>query len=482
MKSGESNIERSGSSLKALDALTPQHLAATLRNDLGVADHEPMFVAVSGGLDSVVLAHLISRLTRSPTPVLLHVNHGLHADADAWRQFVERLASTLDLGFDSTRIEVVADGQGLEAAAREQRYGWLLSRCDGVLLTAHHRDDQTETLLLRLLRGAGVRGLGSIRAQSRRQGTRILRPLLNYGRNELENYARCFGLAWIDDPSNSDLRIDRNRIRHQVLAPLRRHWPHIDRAVARSAGYLQEAGELLDALGDDDLAGALAHDAASPLGEAPPVEITRLGFDSAPRIKNLLRTWICRRRLPDPPNKRLELAVQALFSSARRGHVDWPGGSLRRYRQYVYLVSESWLSHTAPLAPVTWIPDLTPDCEVALPNALGDVLSVVWQPATPQCPVIAHQTLAGRALSIATRRGAEVIKPAGHRQRRTLKNIFQQAGVPPWERERWPLIWHGDALVCVPGLVVSADYCAPTGEVGARFVPQAGVTRLSATP
>jgi tRNA(Ile)-lysidine synthase len=409
----------------------------------------------------------------------------LQPDAEHWQAFIKQLAATLGLEFDSVRINVVFRAKGIEAAARELRYGWLLARCESsaVLLTAHHSGDQSETMLLRLQRGAGVRGLAAMQGRSLQMGKRVLRPLLHVSRDELAAYAAHFHLDWIEDPSNQHLDIDRNFIRHRILAPLRQRWPHTDKAMARSIRYLREADQLLDTLGSEDLANALDRQAQTPLGESPPLNLGRIADRSASRIKNMLRVWAQRHELPSIPSKRLEWAVRSLFATTERGHVDFPGGSIRRYRQYVYLISQRWFAQMDTFADPVIVPwpliyGEASDGSAETPRTFGGWLRIQIRRAEPGQAVIREQRLAVAPLLIRRRRGGEAIKPAGRSHRRSLKNIFQENGVPPWERDRWPLVWQADELVCVPGVTVSDNFCAANGELGIVIAPDSDSIRI----
>ena len=246
-------------------------------------------IAFSGGLDSTVLLHLLADLAKHhslPALSAIHIHHGLQAAADAWPQHCQSVCDTLGVPLLIERVSV-QPGASLERAARDARYAVFsaLTQADDVLLTGQHRDDQAETLLFRLLRGAGVRGLGAMPQQRPvGQGT-LIRPLLDVARTELERYAKAHQLRWIEDPSNQDRQFSRNYLRHQVMPRLTGRWPQAQASMARSATHLREAQGLLDELAQMDLAQAsTAHD--FQWLRLPSLELAPLTAVSAGRQRN----------------------------------------------------------------------------------------------------------------------------------------------------------------------------------------------------
>lgn len=252
-----------------------QQLAARLSGS------ESLCVGLSGGCDSVVLLHLLSRLPRQGRLSAIHVHHGLSPNADAWAEFCVALCASLGLPLILRRVAVDRDsGSGLEAAAREARYQAFSAVDADCLMLAHHRGDQAETMLFNLLRGTGVVGAAGMRPERALGSLRLLRPLLAVSRSEIESYAQAHDLRWIDDESNQDISLSRNFLRHRVLTVASQHFPAAEAALAQAAANFAEAGQLLDELAEADWLVAADHETA---------RLDALRRLSLPRLKNLLR-------------------------------------------------------------------------------------------------------------------------------------------------------------------------------------------------
>ncbi|NNG62887.1 tRNA lysidine(34) synthetase TilS, partial [Pseudomonas fragi] len=260
-------------------------------------------VALSGGLDSTVLLHVLAQLrqTRSLPPLsAIHVHHGLQAAADEWPAHCQALCNALGVPLQVVHVHVQA-GASLERAAREARYQAFvtLTRAQEVLLTGQHRDDQAETLLFRLLRGAGVSGLAAMPRQRRLGEGNLCRPLLDVSRTDLEAYAREHSLGWIEDPSNQQTDFSRNYLRHEIFPLLTRRWPQAAASMARSAAHCAEAQGLLDDLARQDLQAAGAVSEFDWLG-LPSLELAPITCLSPARQRNALRYWLAAfSQLPD---------------------------------------------------------------------------------------------------------------------------------------------------------------------------------------
>jgi tRNA(Ile)-lysidine synthase len=358
-------------------------------------------------------------------------------------------------------------GESPEAAARRARYAALAAELgpDAALLTAHHRDDQAETLLLQLLRGAGPRGLAAMPAVSRLGQGWLLRPLLDIDRAELRAYAREHGLRWIEDASNEDTGFDRNYLRHRVLPLLRDRWPAANRTLARSARLCAETAAWLDVEAETDLARAATD---RPDGLSIPV----LRQLSEPRRRNLLRYWLRQLGLPAPDARRLRHILHDALTAARDRQpcIRWPGAEVRRYRDRLYAMP--------PLAPhearnaFVWRPDAAGWPLLELPG----VGCLKMQKAAGAG--LRFEALAGGLLIVGFRRGGERFRPAGRTHSQELKKLLQEAGMPPWERERLPLVYlpptptlpheggGSGQLLAVVGLGVAAAVAAAPGEPG----------------
>lgn len=418
--------------------------------------HAPAWcVALSGGLDSTVLLHLLTRLSRQhPLPPLraIHIHHGLQAAADGWPVHCQKLCD--ELGVDLQIIHVtVAPGASLEQAARDARYAAFAQtlRPGEVLLTGQHREDQAETLLFRLLRGAGVRGLAAMPAQRVLGQGRLVRPLLDVSRTALEGYAESQHLAWVEDPSNVDTQYSRNYLRHAVFPLLRQRWPHAAQNLARAAEHLSEAQGLLDELAVADL-----QQASTPSGLdwlcLDSLDLTVLRGLSAARQRNALQYWLATRtRLPDT---RHWAGWEDLRDASGDGRPCWrlTDGELHRGNERIWWLSDDWLK--APLGQ-DWE---NPAQRLVLPGNGSLHLSGMM----PQ-----------GALRIAYRQGGESLQIAG-RGSRDLKRLLNELQVPAFVRSRLPLLYCDDQLLAVANLPELSQgdwqlhWCVPTSAQGLR--------------
>lgn len=303
-------------------------------------------IAFSGGLDSTVLLHLLVTLSqRQPLPPLsaLHVHHGLQAVAEAWPDHCRSVCAALGVPLDVVAVQV-RPGPSVERAAREARYAAFVAAIhrNEVLLTAQHRDDQAETLLFRLLRGAGVKGLAAMPAQRPLGQGHLLRPLLDVPRAELEAYARQHGLSWIEDPSNDDHRYARNYLRQRVFPVLAKQWPQASTTLARSAAHMGEAQGLLDDLAQIDLAQAATPGAFDWLG-LQSLALAPLRALSPARQRNALSHWLAPMTLlPDTDHWS---GWDSLRDAADDARPIWrlAGGELHRAAGRVWWLSDHWL-------------------------------------------------------------------------------------------------------------------------------------------
>ena len=397
-------------------------------------------VAFSGGVDSTVLLAALGRLTPRPEFRSLHIDHGLHPDSASWERHCRSVAESLGVSHESRRCPVEpAPGQSLEARAREIRYRALQEFIapDEALLTAHHADDQLETVFLRLLRGSGVRGLRGIAAVRPFGPGYLARPLLRVPRQEILEVARAWRLEWMEDPSNRDSRFDRNYVRAELAPRIRSRWPAAARTVGRAARHMAEAHEILEDMAGTDVDG---------IGNPACIECALLRELSPPRRRNLLRYLISRLGIPVPDARQLNALLETIDVRRRdaRTRVQWPGGEARVYRGRIYLF--------APLGPRSaagysgsisrnrsWS---GPEGKLRLvPAGSGPGLPAAW---------------AAEGFRIRFRKGGERFRPLGRFHSRPLKKWLQDAGVPPWLRARIPLLYRRDELVAVGDLWVSA--------------------------
>jgi tRNA(Ile)-lysidine synthase len=407
-------------------------------------------IAFSGGLDSTVLLHaLATTRERHGVPlVAVHVDHGLQPESGDWSAWCRSFAARPGIDFVALEVEVDRhSGLGLEAAARAARYGALMELLGegDWLLSAHHRDDQAETLLLNLTRGSGPAGLAGI-GESRPLGAGwLMRPLLAVSRETLEEYARRHSLDWITDPTNEDPQFDRNYLRHEVLPLLDARWPGVAERLGRSAALAGEAAALLEELAALDCRG---------LGERPDrLDLKPFRELSPARQRNVLRYVLVRLGLPLPGAAQLEQIVTELVAAREDAQplVAWPGAEARRYRDRLYLMPGA-----AASSAVETVSTASADC-IPLPGNLG-VLRLRGGAESGLSDIVME-----RGLELRFRSGGERFRPAGQRHTRTLKNLLQEEGIVPWMRERVPLLYSGGELVAVADLWVAADAASRPG-------------------
>jgi tRNA(Ile)-lysidine synthase len=417
-------------------------------NDL-VRPGERLVLGYSGGVDSTVLLHVLAGLRDSMRLALsaLHVNHHLSANADAWATFCQNAARALDVPCRVVDVRVER-GNSLERAARDARYAALRAAGADCIVLAHTLDDQAETVLQQLLRGAGVKGLAGmplVRAGDARGGVPILRPLIGVAREDIERFAIARRLRWVEDESNENTNLMRNWLRHDVLPLLEQRVAAARTTLARGATNMAEAAALLD-----DLARI---DAGSSLGSRS-LSLEALRALSPPRAKNLLRFLIGREGWPMPSSQRLGEALRQALEARRDAavRVDLGACELRRHAGAVHLLPRSTILGVPPS--LAWRGEEA----IAVPG---------WGTLTmtrTHGEGLSAARLADTAVTIRPRVGGERLQPHPGRPRRTVKNLLQEAGLPPWERERLPYLYCGETLVCVPGVAIDCRFGASHGE------------------
>lgn len=417
-------------------------------------------VGLSGGVDSVVLLDALCSLASAYRIRLgaIHVNHGLSAHANEWEAFCRSLCEMSGVPLTVRHVHVVPDGDGLESAARDARFReFARTRCDFLAL-AHHEGDQAETLLLRLLRGAGARGLGAMAVvrpwpapgSADARPAKLLRPLLEVSRSQIRDYAQTRELRWIEDESNADVSLERNFLRLEVLPLIARRFPSAGRTMARAARNLADAGLLADALAEIDWR-------AAALAEGLGVEVLRELGDA--RALNLLRSLFLRSGEPAPQRAALAEALRQCLSARDDAQVRVAFGSvsLRRFRGSVRLVEDN-------LPPPGWEVRWNGESGLVLPPPLGQ-LHFRFEADTG----ISRARLAGGTVRVRGRRGGERIAPGRNRPRRELMHLLQEMGLPPWERGSIPLLFCGETLAWVPGIGIAPEFIAAPGEAAVEI-------------
>jgi tRNA(Ile)-lysidine synthase len=395
------------------------------------------WIAYSGGLDSQVLLSLCHQL-RAETKNhfrVLHINHGISANATSWADHCRKTCASYGMDYIERSIQLdLQAGDSLEAVARAKRYAVFAEylKEGDMLLTAHHQDDQAETVLLQLLRGSGMKGLAAMPAIKSFACGYHARPLLTFSRADIFAYATEKNLRWVDDESNDDTRLTRNFIRHEILSRLTSRWPSASAAISRSAAHCAESQTLLEHFSQNlQCAGSREHT----------LSVAKLLALNPLQQKLVLRSWIQQLNFPLPDTRKMNTILRDVLPAAcdRQPKVEWGGVMLRRYRDDLYLLPVRAEIDTQ--AEYAW----NLQTELELPQ--WGVLKVCGSGLRSDI----------KNVTVRFRQGGEVLELPG-RGRHTLKNLFQEWGVPPWERACLPLIYAKEKLIAIPGYFLHADY------------------------
>ena len=420
-----------------------------------------LLVALSGGVDSVSLLYKLCELRThyDLSIAALHVDHQIQPESEQWMKHCQAQCDELKVPLKTIKLNLQDSGHGQEAAARQARYDWFHSQITpaDVLVLAHHMGDQIETVLLRLFRGSGLLGLGAMH-EIRQFGLGwMARPLLGVSKEEIIAYARKMDLRYIEDPSNLDTYIDRNFVRHEVLPLIRLRWPSVDQTIFRSSDHLKTIQSSLDKGAQVDLKMFLCLSKPTLLGDYGCIRIDDLINLDQTRIVDVLRYWIRCEGLTLPSTGKMNELMRQVFGNETmgRGGIRWKEGEFRAYRGFLYLlpvqpklcnpVTQHWQGLDALRIK---------EVEVALSvrRRRGSGIRVSFIKNSPFILDWQHK--------------ARVIRPSRSRHNRTIKNLFQESGIPSWERCRLPYVYLGDDLVCIPGLAVEKAYAASGTEIG----------------
>ena len=413
-----------------------------------------LVVAVSGGADSscllTALAQLGAPLLRGLPVRAIHIDHGLQPAAVSFRQACEELCRRLDVPLVVLPVAVAtADGESIEAAARQARYAGIAQQMQAgeCLLTAHHAADQAETVLLQLLRGAGPKGLAAMPICRRFAAGWHVRPLLRIARQEILDFGRSSGVRAQTDPMNGDARFDRVYLRNEVWPRLTARWPGCETALARSARHLADAQDFLE---------QSAADLLQNLRDGEALSLLRLRMLSPSQQHNVLRHWISSRGAALPSLARLSEALRQMIDAAEdhMPMIAWDTNALRRYRDRLFLTAAT-------------PPRLAGDCRwrmredpcIELDTGVG---TLAW---SAQMGGLDAARLPD-ALQIRKRRGGESLRPHLRAKTRSVQQLCQSVGIPPWLRDALPLIYAGDELIAVGDLWYDSRWCVPQGQSG----------------
>lgn len=406
----------------------------------------PWAVACSGGLDSTVLLHAAVRVLGAARVLALHVHHGLQPAADDWVTHVRTCCERLGVPLRVLRVaDAPPPGASVEAWARERRYALLLGAvragAAAGLLTAHHRDDQIETLLMRLARGSGLDGLTGIAPLGSRDGIMLVRPLLALDRADLLHDASMHRLEWVEDPSNQDTGLLRNAVRHRVVPALDAVLPGLRGRIDDTLAQLAQAREVVDAVAADDLRSVIVPSATGRV-----IDRMRLAALPGARCAHALRAWLAALGAPPPSSRRMTaIRSQLVDGRAARGEVGHAGWWLVRQQERIY----AWpvAAHPAPVgtARVAWRDD-----GIALPDGSRIV-------GRPQARGLCPDWLRSQPLTLCAAPSSARLRPEAGRAARTLKNLRQEAGLPPRLRDTWPSLAVGDRLLWAAPFGVDRD-------------------------
>ncbi len=400
----------------------------------------PLLAMLSGGLDSTTLLHALaaSPAARARGLRAAHIDHGLHEDSAGWAAHCRNYAHSLGVEIIIRAVDVPPRGAGLgrEASARLARYTAIekLLAPGEIVALAHHRDDQAETVLLKLMRGAGPEGIGAMRTLRKLGPGLAWRPLLGVARAALREYAEHFQLDWLQDPSNADPSLDRNYLRMQVMPRILQRWPEAESSIAQSAAWARSAASFIET--------EAGHAFARTQGLDPSTLRLREWLQLPEALRDpVLRRWLRSLDLPEPTYYQAAELVRQLGEAGedRQPCVRWPGTEVRRYRDLLYAMAP------LQLPPFEWSAEFD-GSDLALPMNLGTLHMVH---AEKHSPVTPH-------LHVRFRRGGESLRLSSTTHTRELRDLFQEAGIPPWQRGRLPLVFTPDgALLAVADLWLS---------------------------
>jgi len=420
-----------------------------------------LVIALSGGLDSIVLLHLSASFAKNNglSIIAINVDHGLSANAKDWQEFCAQQAEALTVGFIGKQVQVKPQArQSLEALARDLRYEALAPYCSAhsVLLTGHHNDDQLETYLLQLKRGAGIKGLSAMAASRQFASGCLLRPLLPFTRQQLSHFAIEQNFKWIEDESNLDQSFDRNFLRNNIIPQLTERWPGFGKAVVRSASLSAQAQQLCDEVAELDLQTLIAD---IPLDTAA-INIKPLLTLSDVRRNNVIRFWIDQQGALLPSQQQLSQIWHnlALSRDDACGFVAWSTHQMHRYQGKLYLL----------LKPIPELEDIKLDKQllssryrIAIANYPREIIfSVSEEGERLRLPLDDEQ------VSIRFNGSGQVCHPAGRVGSRKYKKLMHEYQIPPWLRQKIPLVFYNEQLVAACGYWLDERFLQKGAEKG----------------
>ena len=412
-----------------------------------------LWLAYSGGVDSSVLLHILANNRENLVSELtaVHVNHQLSPDADTWASCCRSICEKTNIEFKIITINAKKiKGFSQEAHAREMRYAALenvIGKGD-LLLTAHHKDDQAETLIQQLMRGAGPEGLAGMPEIKKYGHGWLARPLLEYSREQIRDYAEHHGLIWIEDESNQDTNIDRNYIRTHVIPCLQQRWPSTVDVISRSASHQADVINILKEIAEHDI----ENNSGDKLNILNIVDLKKL---SDTRMRNLIRYWLKKNGHQPASTTVTEIIIKELIYAGddRMPSIRWHETEIRRYRNNIYVMKPLTELHLD--TPLSWNLDKPLDYDYGRLVAT----QVVGKG-------IRSELVNNNLIEVRFRTGGETIRPAGRKETHKLKKLFQDSGVPPWQRDRVPLLFIDGKLAAVTGYWIDESFIARGTEPG----------------
>lgn len=412
-------------------------------------DDTSMLVGVSAGLDSTVLLHLLVTLCErfdKTSITAIHINHGVHEHSEQWARFCQRFCDMMGTPLVISRHELGSITANREAQYRRLRYQTFrehLAR-NGLLFTAHHQNDQAETVLYNLFRGAGLRGLSAMKEQVPFGAGRHVRPLLPVPQQVLRDYAQHHQLEWMDDPSNEDTVLDRNYIRQRIIPLIEGRWPAAVSSIFRGADNLAQAERIVDEIGLQDMSECTASEYHGVIDNAylGVLDLNRVDRLTQARRMNTLRYWTRVHSELNLSNKQLIQVSHDLCHGSDSGLFELDGYQFRVYKRCLYLM------HCLPQVGGRIEKPLIQN-DVHIFKSLA--MSITLTPGNHASGIGISQG----SLIFARRSGGETIRCNG--MTRDLKSLYQEHSIPPWEREIIPLVLQGKRVVAVPGIVLADD-------------------------
>ena len=408
-------------------------------------------IAFSGGMDSTVLLHVMKNIIDEKSQIrAIHINHNIVDNSKVWSKTCKSICKNFGIDIEIISLEVTHNGYGLEAAARDERYEKLKEKLyeNEYLLTAHHEEDQMETVFLRMARGTGLDGLQGINEKYSFGEGIIFRPMLEVSKTSVMDYAKEHQLKWVEDSSNQDTHFDRNFLRKKIIPQFRERWPSIASSVSRLSQLSAQNIKILNQIAEEDI-GPIAN-----MNELPLAKLLDKSFE---RANNMLRYIILANGMSIPSMKTLQDGLKEMLDpETDKSVIAWKDYCIRKYKNHLYFLSNS---------------DLEPNkVDVRIPWEIGKTVNLGENIGTIEATFIYGDGLSiekcKNKLTISYRQGGELIKPIGHRINKSLKNLFQENQILPWMRDKIPLIYYQDELVSVADLWFNQNYVASQNEAG----------------